>query len=52
MTGLYIPVMMAFAGIVAALIVWTVPETDDLIGFAFAIAGVALALAGIVLNLS
>ena len=34
MTGLYIPLMMAFAGIVAALIVWAVPGTDDLIGFA------------------
>ena len=52
MTGLYIPLMMAFAGIGAALIVWAVPGTDDLIGFAFAIAGVALALATIVVNLS
>ena len=45
--SLYFPTVLVAAGMIAALIVWAVPGTDDLIGFAFAIAGVALALAGI-----
>ena len=49
--GPYYPLVLALAGTVAALIVWTVPEADDRIGFAFAIAGVVIALAGIVLDL-
>jgi hypothetical protein len=51
MTGLYIPLVLAFAGVVAALIVWVVPETDERIGFALAIAGVVLALSSIVWSL-
>jgi hypothetical protein len=43
--------VLALAGITAALIVWVFPGTDDRIGFALAIAVVALALAGIVWSL-
>ena len=50
--GPYSPLVLALAGIAAALIVWVFPGADDRIGFALAIAGVALALAGIVVNLS
>ena len=46
--GPYSPLVLALAGTVAALIVWALPEADDRIGFALAIAGVVLALAGIV----
>ena len=46
--GPYYPLVLALAGIVAALIVWAFPGADDRIGFALAIAGVALALVGIV----
>ena len=49
--GPYSPLVLALAGIAAALIVWVFPGTDDRIGFALAIAGVALALAGIVWSL-
>ena len=49
--GPYYPLVLALAGTVAALIVWALPGADDRIGFAFAIAGVALALAGIVWSL-
>ena len=49
--GPYSPPVLALAGTVAALIVWALPGTDDRIGFALAIAGVALALAGIVWSL-
>jgi predicted acyltransferase len=49
--GPYSPLVLALAGIVAALIVWAFPGADDRIGFALAIAGVALALAGIVWSL-
>ena len=52
MTGLYLPLVLALAGIVAALTVWAFPGTDDRIGFAFAIAGVALALAMLLIPLS
>ena len=47
-----LPLVLALAGIAAALIVWVFPGTDDRIGFALAIAGVALALATTVVNLS
>jgi hypothetical protein len=47
--GPYYPLVLALAGIGAALVVWVFPEADDRIGFALAIAGVALALAGIVM---
>jgi hypothetical protein len=50
--GPYSPLVLALAGTVAALIVWALPGADDRIGFAFAVAGVALALASIVVNLS
>ena len=50
--SLYFPTVLIAAGMIAALIVWAVPGTDDRIGFAFAIAGVALALATVVVNLS
>ena len=49
--SLYLPLVLAIPGITAALIVWVFPETDYRIGFAFAIAGVVLALAGIVWSL-
>ena len=49
--SLYLPLVLAIAGIAAALIVWSFPGTNHLIGFAFAIAGVVLALAGIVWSL-
>ena len=47
----YLPLVLVAAGLIAALIVWVFPGTDDRIGFAFAIAGVVLALVGIVLGL-
>ena len=50
--SLYLPLVLAIAGITVALIVWSFPGTNHLIGFAFAIAGVALALATTVVNLS
>jgi hypothetical protein len=50
--GPYSPLVLALAGIAAALIVWALPGADDRIGFALAIAGVALALATTVVNLS
>jgi hypothetical protein len=50
-SGPYSPLVLALAGTVAALIVWALPGADDRIGFALAIAGVALALAGIVWSL-
>ena len=50
-SGPYSPLVLALAGTVAALIVWALPGADDRIGFAFAIAGVVLALAGIVWSL-
>jgi hypothetical protein len=43
--------VIALAGVTAALIVWASPGTDDLISFAFAIAGMALALLSIVVAL-
>jgi hypothetical protein len=49
--GPYYPLVLALAGIAAALIVWAFPGADEHIGFALAIAGVVLALAGIVLGL-
>ena len=49
--GPYSPLVLALAGTVAALIVWALPGADDRTGFALAIAGVALALAGIVWSL-
>jgi hypothetical protein len=49
--SLYLPFVLAIAGIIAALVVWAFPGTDNWIGFAFAIAGVVLALAGIVWGL-
>jgi hypothetical protein len=49
--SLYFPTVLVAAGMIAALIVWAVLGTDDLIGFAFAIAGVVLAMAGIVWSL-
>ena len=48
--SLYLPFVLAIAGIIAALVVWAFPGTDNWIGFAFAIAGVVLALAGIVIT--
>jgi hypothetical protein len=50
--SLYFPMVLVAAGMVAVLIVWAFPGTDDWIGFALAIAGVALALATVVTNLS
>ena len=50
--GPYYPLILVIAGMTAALIVWALPGADDRIGFAFAIAGVALALAVIFWSLS
>jgi hypothetical protein len=47
---LYYPLLLVVAGLVAALMVWAFPGTDDRIGFALAIAGVALALVSIIVR--
>jgi hypothetical protein len=44
----YFLIVLVAAGMIAAITVWAVPGTDDWIGFAFAIAGVVLALTSIV----
>ena len=48
---LYFPIVLVVAGMLAAIMVWAVPGTEDWIGFAFAIAGVVLALTSIVASL-
>jgi hypothetical protein len=47
----HLPLVIALAGVSAALIVWASPGTDDPISLAFAIAGMALALLSIVVAL-
>jgi hypothetical protein len=49
--NLYFPTVLVAAGMLAAIIVWEVPGTEDWIGFAFAITGVVLALTSIVVPL-
>jgi hypothetical protein len=46
----YYPLLLVVAGLVAALMVWALPGTDDRIGFALAIAGVALALVSMIVR--
>jgi hypothetical protein len=43
----HLPLVIALAGVSAALIVWASPGTDDPISLAFAIASTALALLSI-----
>jgi hypothetical protein len=48
---LYYPLLLVVAGLAAALIiVWAFPGTDERIGFALAIAGVALALVSMIVG--
>jgi hypothetical protein len=48
---LYYPLLLVVAGLAAALIiVWAFPGTDERIGFALAIAGVALALVSMIVR--
>jgi hypothetical protein len=46
----YYPLLLVVTGLAAALIVWAFPGIDDRIGFALAIAGVALALVSMIVG--